>query len=114
MAEMTQLRDGILSIIRHGRENAITGKALAVALDESNDRRIRLVIRGLIREGIPIASATDGEPRGFFIARNQAEVKHYRASLHSRLVEDAYRLRDFTRAYQGYEYHEEPVQLPLL
>jgi len=37
-------------------------------------------------------------PVGFFIAETREEVRQYIANIKSRLVEDAYRRRDFLRA----------------
>ena len=108
-----RLKQGVLELILHGKGMAITGREMAGKLGEKNDRRIRLIIRELIREGVPIASSTD-EDKGFYIAVTYKEWRHYRTSLHSRLVEDARRITDFDRAYRSYQYHEEPVQLALI
>ncbi|MFA5379845.1 MAG: hypothetical protein WC455_29065 [Dehalococcoidia bacterium] len=86
-------------IERHrGRRLAITAKDLAVFLGE-NERHVRLMIRELIAEDVPIASATDS-PAGYFIAVTYQEVEDYRLSLKSRLIEDALRMRDVRRGFR--------------
>jgi len=104
------LAEGILRALRHGRQNAITGKELASRLGERDDRRVRLVIRDLIAAGHPIASAVN-KPYGYFIANSPDEVTEYMNVLRSRLVEDAYRRRDFKRATKALT---NPGQLSLL
>ena len=95
---MTNIKPRLKVILeRHrGREKAITSRELVYSLD-SNDRSVRLAIRELIAEGIPVASAVQ-PPLGYFIAQNFAEVQEYALSVRRRLVEDALRRRDFLRS----------------
>lgn len=84
-----------------GRAAAITSRGLAAAMGiKHDDRRIRLIIRELIADGIPIASAVSGEPKGYFIVKTQDEAREYVASLTARIREDSSRLRDFEIASQ--------------
>ena len=102
----------VLGLIRKGKATAVTGSTIANELGEPNDRRIRIGIRNLIKKGYPIASSTEGR-MGYYLAVTYEEWRRYRASLHSRLVEDARRIGDFDRAFRAYQEHEEPVQLLL-
>jgi hypothetical protein len=88
------LSDDILSILRYGKENAITGRELAKILGHKNDRFIREQIRQLIAAGHPIAASV-GEPPGYYLANSLEEANEYISGLRSRLVQDAYRTRDF-------------------
>ena len=46
-----------MTTLKTGRRSAITGKRIAHTLGQSDDRKIRLMIRELIAEGVPIASS---------------------------------------------------------
>ena len=83
--------------LHRGKARAITGKELAELLGDMNDRMIRKEIRELIAEGHPIASSTE-KPYGYFMAETPQEVEQYLKQLKNRLVEDAYRRRDFKKA----------------
>lgn len=89
----------LLTILqRHrGKDRAITGKRIAAMLGFQDDRAIRQEIRQLISQGIPIASATQ-PPYGYYIIESPQEAEHYMSQLKSRLVQDAYRRRDFKKA----------------
>jgi len=91
------LKSQILRQLHRGQRKAIPGNILATRLGYKNDRAIRLAIRELISDGIPVASSVI-PPVGFFIAETREEVKQYTANIKSRLIEDAYRRRDFLRA----------------
>ena len=83
---------------RHeGRDRAITGKELAQMLSQHDDREIRLIIRDLIMEGLPVASTTK-EPAGYFIITSWQEKQEYAESLKERLIQNALRRKDFRRA----------------
>ena len=88
------LREAILYQLQRGKQNALPGRILAQRLGFKDDRRIRLAIRELITEGYPIASSVS-PPMGFFIAQDRIEATQYLSDLKGRLVEDAYRRRDF-------------------
>jgi hypothetical protein len=66
-------------------------------MGEPDDRTIRKEIRELIASGYPIASSTE-KPYGYFMAETPQEVEQYLKQLKGRLVEDAYRRRDFKKA----------------
>lgn len=80
-----------------GRQNAIRGKALAWQWGYGDDRLVRLIIRELIAEGYPIASAVS-EPMGYFLAINEHEAAGYIRVLNERIKEDQSRLYDFLLA----------------
>ena len=92
------LKNQVRNILsRHeGRGMAITARELAAVTNEP-ERRVRLIIRELIGEGLPVASTTEA-PAGYFIASTWREAEEYALSIRSRLIEDALRRRDFRRA----------------
>jgi len=94
---MKELKAEVRSLLRYGRGKARTGKDLAKVLGFKDDRVVRLAIRGLIAEGLPVASSVQ-PPYGFYIASSYQEAQEYMKVLHSRLVEDAYRRKDFKLA----------------
>ena len=91
------LKRGVVSKLRYGRDCAITGRELAFAHSEPNDRRIRLIICELIRKGWPIASS-NRPPLGFYLVQNEVEANEYIETIRNRIKGDATRLRDFRRA----------------
>lgn len=95
--ERLQLRNLVLGRLRPGRRNAVRGKDLAYELRQPDDRKIRLIIRELISEGVPIASAVS-EPMGFYIVANEHEAADYIRVLKERIKEDTARLHDFEKA----------------
>jgi biotin operon repressor len=99
----------ILRLLQIGKENAITGRKLASKLGLKEDRSVREGIRSLIADGWPVASSVDGN-KGYFIANTAAEADEYLADLKSRLVQDAYRRRDFKKAAK---LMREPHQVPM-
>ena len=85
-------------LLKHeGKARAITGRELATIVGHRDDRQVRMVIRELITDGLPVASSTEF-PAGYFIVATRQEVEEYAASIRSRLIEDAIRRRDFRRA----------------
>lgn len=99
--ERNHLPAAVLKILKThvGRRNAIVGRDLATALGIGyrDDRKIRLAIRELIREGHPIASSVS-EPMGFYMCSTEHEAVAYIATLRARAEEDLARLRDFEEA----------------
>lgn len=95
------MKNGLKELVKNhlptGSEKAIPGKILASRLGYKDDRIIRLAIRGLIADGLPVAASVQ-KPYGFFIAETKDEVELYTGVMKSRLIEDAYRRRDFKRA----------------
>ena len=96
----------MLATLRIGRANAITGKDIAHALGQPDDREIRLVIQELIGEGVPIASSVS-EPMGFYIVANEHEAADYIKVLKERIREDMARLRDFETACHEFSIPEQ-------
>jgi len=91
---------GILE--RHeSRARAITGRELAAIVGHHDDRKVRMVIRDIIADGLPVASSTEA-PAGYFVVATRQEAEEYAFSLRSRLIEDAKRRRDFRRAADLY------------
>jgi len=104
------LKTEVRSLLRYGRENAITGKELAKTLGYPNDRVIRVAIRELIGDRVPVAASTV-TPSGYFITKTEEEATKYLAVLRGRLVEDAYRRRDFKLASKAVL---DPYQMSML
>lgn len=89
-------------LLRHeGKAQAILGKELARLIGYKEDRIVRLIIRDLIADGLPVASSTE-YPQGYFIVSTRKEVEDYALSIKGRLIEDALRRRDFRRAADQY------------
>lgn len=82
------MKTQLLNILQthQGRENAITGKELARLFNQSDDRKIRLLIEDLIGEGYPILSSPT-KPWGYFMATSIQEVKDCTEGLKSRAVQ---------------------------
>lgn len=93
------LKDRVKSILEHaiGEKYALTQNTIAHYLKE-DPRAIRLAIRELIREGLPIASGN----YGYFIVSSHEEARIYQERVKSMLIEDAKRIRDFKRAASNY------------
>lgn len=109
MTTNNDLKTDVRSLLKYGRENALTGKELAKTLGFPNNRVIRQAIRELIKDSVPIAASTVN-PCGFFIATSKDEVGTYALILRKRLIEDAIRRRDFLRASKPLLY---PCQLEM-
>ena len=105
--DRAKLRSRVLGMLKPGRKNAITGKDIALALSQRDDRKIRLVIRELIAEGVPIASSVS-EPMGFYIVANEHEAANYIRVLKERIREDTARLGDFEVACNRFPVPEQP------
>lgn len=84
-----------------GRQSALKGRDLAWQFGYGDDRKVRLIIRELIAEGVPIASSVS-EPMGFYIIRNGDEAREYMDVLKARIREDSDRLADFEKASREY------------
>lgn len=85
-------------LARHrGHRQAVTGRELAATLGHRDDRAIRLAIRELIREGIPVAASVT-EPMGFYLCSTRDEAVRYMTTLQARADEALARLRDFQEA----------------
>lgn len=108
--DKTKLRKSLLYALKPGRRNAIKGQELAKLFKEFDDRRIRVAIRNLIKEGVPIASSVS-EPMGYFIVANEFEAAEYIRVLRERIREDTTRLTDFQDAVQ---HMNVPEQLGLM
>jgi len=91
------LKSHLKSILeRHeGKARAITAGQLS-AMSGAPDRSVRLAIRELIDEGMPIISSTE-IPSGYFIPTSLEEAKHCTTSLRSRAIEIFLRRRQLIR-----------------
>ena len=105
-----ELKNQIVFHLRYGKENARTGAKIAKFLKFKDDRPIRLFIREMIAEGVPIASSVGKHP-GYFIVSTQEEAEEYSKVLLDRLVADGRRRKDFRIAARK---HLNPHQLDLI
>ena len=89
-------------LLRHeGEDKAIIGRELAKMFGLKDDRRVRLAIRDLIKDGLPIAANTESLA-GYFVVNTRQEADRYAQSIRNRLIKDAIRRRDFRRAADQY------------
>ena len=100
MNDNHDLKPAILRCLRHGKAQAITGRRLAELLGQHDDRKIRLAIRVLIAEGVPIASSVHAPHLGFYIVSTPDEAAEYEAVMTARISQDSARQRDFRRAVE--------------
>ena len=104
--DRVKLRGRVFQILKPGRRSAMTGKEIARVLGQSDDRKIRLVIRELIAEGVPVASSVS-DPMGFYIVASDYEAADYIRVLKERIKEDMARLRDFEAACHEFSIPEQ-------
>lgn len=95
--DMVKLVPKLMEILPVGRDNAVTGKELAVRFGFSDDRKIRLAIRDLIARGVPVASSVV-EPFGYYKCADEYEAMAYVNDIEARINENQSRLRDFKAA----------------
>lgn len=80
-----KLDDDVLSVIPRGRESARTVTYLSNLIG-INTRTFHNVVRRLCIDGVPVVSSREDEPRGVYIAVNEAEkalgVKPYESQYH--------------------------------
>lgn len=104
--DRVKLHKKVLACLSRGKRNAIRGKELAIRLNQTDDRKIRLIIRELIAEGIPVASSVS-EPMGFYLCANENEALDYIRVLKDRIREDSARLKDFEKACSEFKMPEQ-------
>lgn len=82
-----------------GRKNAITRRELreALQLPNSQDRKLRLTIAEIRREGTPVLFSTQ-PPSGYYLPESLAELKEGIAHLRSYVIDEARTLRDLRLA----------------
>ena len=97
-------------VLEVGLDKAKKSKAIAQLLDIP-EREVRLAVRQLIEDGIPVASSTDGMTGGFYITKDRKEAEAYITGMRSRIKEIARRMRDYKIAARPILY---PGQLPLI
>lgn len=79
-----------------GRTNAITRRELRVLLNDINDRKMRLLKTALIREGLPVLSATDN-PAGYYMPASRQELQIGLKTLQSYIIELCKDYRDLKK-----------------
>ena len=100
------LKNSLLKELKVGQRRAIPGSLLAKRLGLNNDRAVRLAIRELTVDGIPVVSSIV-PPMGFYIAETREEVSKYAANMRSRLIEIALHRRDLLRASDSIRHPEQ-------
>jgi len=93
----SELKQEVRRLLRYGKEKARTGKELAKILGFNNDRLIRLNIRELISDGLPIISSVH-PPYGYYIADNPEEITEHLGELRHRALEVLGRYKDLKLA----------------
>ena len=87
------LKADVRSLLWYGKEKARTAGELATVLGFKEDRCVRLAIRDLIADGVPIISLVE-PPYGYYIADNPEEVTEHLGELRHRALEVLGRYRD--------------------
>ncbi|MBA7598375.1 hypothetical protein ES703_05390 [subsurface metagenome] len=104
------LKADVRSLLWYGKEKARTGKELAKMLGFKDDRQIRLAIRGIIADGLPVISSVH-PPYGYYIADSPDEVMEHLGELRHRALEVLGRYKDLKIAAREIL---QPCQLGLL
>ncbi len=104
------LKADVRSLLWYGKEHAKKGKDIAKVLGFSNDRVVRLAIRELIADGLPIISSVH-PPYGYYIADNPEEIIEHLGELRHRALEVLGRYKDLKLASREIL---QPCQLGLL
>ena len=91
--EATTLKLQVRELLRFGKDNARKGQEMAEALEFKNDRMIRLTIRELIAEGVPIISSVHA-PYGYYIADSPEDITEHLGELRHRALEVLHRYKD--------------------
>lgn len=108
----TNTNNGIKPQLKHiienhrGRTNAIKRRDLRVLLNDINDRKLRLIKTELIREGLPVLSATK-EPAGYYMPDNLVELRDGLSTLQSYIIELCKDYRDIKKS--GHLFLEKPM-----
>lgn len=111
-SDKTRLSARVYQILQShiGSHFPITGKEIAQALKEYDDRKVRICIGELIRAGVPVASSVGSNP-GYYIVSNADEAASYIRVLESRIREDTERLNAFKEATKGLNVPQQSVLL---
>lgn len=111
--ESRSIAERVLAILEQhrGADKAVTGRDLARALRQRNDRKIRMIIAGLIADGHPIAASVS-DPAGYYLIATREEAEAYMAVLRSRARQTFKRMADVGHAVE--RVFGVPFQPPLL
>jgi len=99
----TIMSNGIKPQLKHilehhrGRSSAITRHDLRLLLNDIPDRRLRLIKNELVREGVPILSATK-EPAGYYVPATHEELRTGLKTLQSYIIELCRDYRDIKKS----------------
>lgn len=93
----SELKQEVRLLLRTGKEKARKGQEIAKVLGFSNDRCVRLTIRELIADGLPVISSVH-LPYGYYIADNPEEITEHLGELRHRALEVLGRYKDLKLA----------------
>ena len=102
------LKEQVLHELHTGRSKAIPGRVLAHRLGFKTDRQIRLAIRELVEDGIPVIGRS-AKPRGYYIADNIAEIQAQREVLKGYIIELAKHMRDLKYTIRTLQHEKQLV-----
>lgn len=91
------LKADVRSLLRYGKKNARKGEEFARLLGFKDDRCVRLAIRELIADGLPVISSVH-PPYGYYIADNPEEITEHLGELRHRALEVLGRYKDLKLA----------------
>lgn len=109
---MTNTKNGIKPqlklILEHhrGRASAIMRRDLRVLLNDLDDRKLRLIKAELVREGVPVLSATK-QPAGYYMPTSYDELHTGLKTLQSYIIELCKDYRDIKKS--GHLFLEKPL-----
>ena len=91
--EADTLKLQVRELLRFGKENPRIGQELANTLDFKDDRPVRIAIRELIADGVPVISSVH-PPYGYYIADNPEDITEHLGDLRHRALEVLHRYKD--------------------
>ncbi len=107
-----ELQTKVLELLNNGHANAILLKDIQKRLQVKDERKIRIAIEKLRREGWQIIIPAT-RPYGYFIAENQAELDEYDHYMRSRMIEE-YRTYKIVKRATKRKIQKEYGQLSLI
>jgi len=80
----------------HGRHSAISRREIRnkLHLDNKEDRKLRLLVAELRREGLPVMFATE-KPGGYYLPETLAELKEGMDKMRSYIIQECIVLRNY-------------------
>ena len=91
--EADTLKLQVRELLRFGKDNARKGLDMAESLEFKDDRPVRIVIRDLIADGLPVVSSIR-PPYGYYIADDSDDLTEHLGKLRHRALEVLHRYKD--------------------